>query len=71
MLKARLNKATKAIHCHYYTTIRQSFPPIHTQTIKNMNLKQNKAKKRQDMQNYTFINIKFITIKFSIQSAIS
>ena len=33
------------------------FPPIHTQTITNMNSKQNKAKERQDIQYYAFINM--------------
>ena len=34
-----------------------AFNELPTQTITKMNSKQNKAKKRQDIQDYTFINI--------------
>ena len=60
MQKARL---TRLQNEYIVTTTIQSlpfyFPPIHTQTITNMNSKRNKANKRQDIQDYpfTFINI--------------
>ena len=46
---------TKIFHCD--PVLPFYFPPIHTQTISNMNSRQSKAKKRQYIQDYAFINI--------------